>query len=151
MKHDSQRGAWTEHFAKQGVSVEAPVKRPDHHKALGRLKAGVRNQTEAAYERHLELRRQAGEVLWYAFEAVTFKLATDCRYTPDFVVMTQAGLIELHEVKPTTTRERKSGERVKVPYAIDDSKVKIRVAAAQMPFVFKMVYRVAGNWQEDEF
>lgn len=32
--------------------------------ALGRLKTGVMNKTEAAYAAHLEQRKHAGEVTW---------------------------------------------------------------------------------------
>ncbi|MDR1660895.1 MAG: hypothetical protein LBR95_00470 [Azoarcus sp.] len=39
--------------------------------ALGRLKPGQMNKTEAEYA----LRQQAGEVLWYRFEGVKLRLA----------------------------------------------------------------------------
>jgi len=32
--------------------------------ALGRLKTGEMNKSEANYAKHLELRKQAGEILW---------------------------------------------------------------------------------------
>ena len=32
--------------------------------ALGRMKAGAMNKTEAAYAQKLELHKRAGEVLW---------------------------------------------------------------------------------------
>ena len=35
--------------------------------ARGRLKRPAMNRTEAAYANHLELLKQAGEVLWYRF------------------------------------------------------------------------------------
>ena len=55
--------------------------------ALGRLKSGQMNKTEAAYAQELEARKNAQELLWYAFEGVTLKLADGCRYTPDFSVL----------------------------------------------------------------
>ncbi len=36
--------------------------------ALGRLKTGQMNKTESAYCQHLELRKRAGEIVWYRFE-----------------------------------------------------------------------------------
>ncbi len=82
--------------------------------ALGRMKAGAMNKTEAAYAQKLELHKRAGEVLWYAFEGVTLKLADGCRYTPDFAVMLADGVIEMHEVKG---------------YWTEDARAKIKVAA----------------------
>ena len=38
-------------------------------------------QDEAAYAQELEARKNAQELLWYAFEGVTLKLADGCRYT----------------------------------------------------------------------
>jgi hypothetical protein len=108
--------------------------------ALGRLKPGERNKTEAAYEQYLELRRRAGEVLWYRFEGMTFKLAADCRFTPDFVVMLANGELECHEVKGIWR---------------DDAKVKMRLAAEIFPFRFIAIYaktkKDGGGWEIQEF
>ena len=41
------------------------------HYALGRLKAGAMNKTEAGYGQHLELLKRCGEVLWYRFPPVS--------------------------------------------------------------------------------
>jgi len=59
--------------------------------ALGRLKAGVMNKTEQAYSLHLEAMKQGGEILWWKFEGMTFKLADKTRYTPDFCVLCADG------------------------------------------------------------
>jgi hypothetical protein len=96
----------------------AQPKKPDIL-ALGRMKAGVRNSTEADYEKLLETRRCIGEVLWYRFEGITLRIAKGVSYTPDFVVMLASGEIELHEVKG---------------YWRDDSRAKTRIAAEQFPF-----------------
>jgi len=105
------------------------------NQALGRLKPGQMNQTEARYAQALELRRQAGDIEWFRFEGITFKLADDTRYTPDFAVMRDGGAMEMHEVKGHFT---------------DDAKVKIRVAAAQFPFAFVLVREIpkknGGGW-----
>lgn len=108
--------------------------------ALGRLKAGERNKLEAAYERHLEARTNAGEVLWYSFEPMTFKLAKDTRYTPDFAVLLANGEMQLHEVKG---------------FWRDDGKIKIKVAAELFPFQFVAVYSIpkkdGGGFRYEEF
>lgn len=86
--------------------------------ALGRLEKGVLNNTEQAYAEHLELRRRAGEVLWFKFEPMKLQLADNTTYAPDFLVQVASGHLELHEVKGFWT---------------DDARVKIKVAAAMFP------------------
>lgn len=108
--------------------------------ALGRLKSGERNKTEAAYEQALEARRIAGEVLWYRFEGVKLRLADNTFYTPDFAVMRANGQIEMHEVKG---------------FWQDDARVKIKVAADSYPFLFLAVKPKAkkdgGGWSYEVF
>lgn len=108
--------------------------------ALGRLKQGQKNKTELAYEQHLELLKRAGEVLWYSFEGIKFRLADNTFYTPDFSVMLSDGTMEIHEVKGFWT---------------DDARVKIKVAANLYPFQFKAVKARAkkdgGGWSIEEF
>jgi len=72
-----------------------------------RKERGQMNKTEAAYARQLELLRAAGEVLWWAYEAVTLRLTDTTaegrpgiRYTPDFAVLpARDQVLEFHEVK----------------------------------------------------
>lgn len=101
---------------------------------------GEMNKTEAAYAEHLEGQRVLGIIEWWAFEAVTFRLAKDCRYTPDFLVMLASGVLECHETKG---------------FWADDAKVKIKCAAEKFPFRFVAVKRLpkkhGGGWQEQEF
>lgn len=108
--------------------------------AQGRLRDGQMNETEAAYAQTLEYRRRLGEILWYSFEGVTLKLATGCRYTPDFAVMLATGELQMHEVKG---------------YWQDDAKAKIKVAAEKFPMKFIAVYkqpkRSGGGWKYEEF
>lgn len=108
--------------------------------ALGRLKTGERNKSEAAYERELEALRQAGEISWYKFEGVKLRLADNTFYTPDFAVMRASGEMEMHEVKG---------------YWQDDARVKIKVAAELYPFRFVAVTARAkkdgGGWATEEF
>lgn len=97
--------------------------------ALGRLKQGEMNKSEARYQNEvLEPALRAGEVLWYRFEGVKLRVAKNTFLTPDFAVLSRAGLIELHDVK---------GSRV---LYMDDAKVKMKVAAEAYPFVFKVAF-----------
>ena len=110
--------------------------------ALGRLKAGQMNRTEAAYARHLLHQQAAGLIAWYRFEGLTLRLAERCSYTPDFVVMRADGQIELHEVKGSREMFR------------DDARVKTRLAAAEFPFRVLAVYprdRAFSDWDVEAF
>ncbi|MGB3271111.1 MAG: DUF1064 domain-containing protein [Rhodanobacter sp.] len=108
--------------------------------ALGRLKTGQMNKTEAAYAQHLEIRKVAGEILWYRFEGVKLRLADNTFYSPDFVVMLADGTLECHEVKG---------------FWQDDARVKIKVAADQYPMRFVAVKvrakKNGGGWDVEEF
>jgi hypothetical protein len=159
MSQSAEREAWTKFVEgeqsctneNKQASYERPLSgQPVRTMALGRLKTGERNKTEAAYESHLNLRKITGEVAWFEFEGMTFRLADSTRYTPDFAVMLADGVLECHEVKGTTRRERKSGELVADAFFLDDAKVKIKVAAAMYPIVFKIVFKDQGNWIERE-
>ena len=101
---------------------------------------GTMNKTEAAYAAILAVEQAAGEVLWFAFEAMTFKLAPDTRFTPDFVVMAADGTMEIREVKG---------------HWEDDALVKIKVCAELFPFRVRAFSPVAkrdgGGWKERTF
>jgi hypothetical protein len=108
--------------------------------ALGRLKAGAMNKTEAAYARYLEDRKHAGDVAWYRFEGVKLRLADSTFYTPDFAVMLAGGEMECHEVKG---------------HWQDDARAKIKIAADQYPFRFIAITaktkKSGGGWAVEEF
>lgn len=109
-------------------------------KAHGVHKAGVMNGTEQAYEALLKARQQAGDIAWYAFEAITLKLADDTRFTPDFFVMRGDLTFEAHECKGRWE---------------DDALVKIKVAAKLFPIRFlaamKLSKQAGGGWKVTEF
>lgn len=105
-------------------------------RALGRMKAGKMNKTEAAYAQKLEVLKQTGKVLWYAFDQINLRIAEKCFYKVDFFVMTDKGELEAHEVKGKWE---------------DDALVKIKVAAAIFPFRFIAVRLVKGSWETREF
>lgn len=109
-------------------------------KARGRTarrQAGQMNKMEAEYREYLRPRLNVGEILAIDYERITFKLADDTRYTPDFFLLMADGTIELHEVKG---------------FLEDDAWVKIKVAAEQHPwFTFRLVRKQAkkhgGGWE----
>lgn len=108
--------------------------------ALGRLKAGQQNKTEAAYEQHLEALKHAGDVLWFKFEGVKLRLADNTFYTPDYAVMKSNGQMEMHEVKG---------------FWQDDARAKIKIAADLYPFRFVAVKvrakKDGGGWDMETF
>jgi hypothetical protein len=104
--------------------------------ALGRLKVGTMNKTEAAYANYLELQKHMGKVMWYEFEPINLRIASKCFYSVDFLVMLTNGQLECHEVKGFFT---------------DDALVKIKAAAAKFPFRFIAVRLVKGAWEVREF
>lgn len=108
--------------------------------ALGRMKVGAMNKTEAAYGAHLEMLKRAGEIAWYRFEGLKFRLADNTFYTPDFAVMLGDGRMECHEVKG---------------FWQDDARVKIKVAADLYPFRFIAITaktkKAGGGWAVESF
>ena len=93
------------------------------------------NGTETRYALILEARKRAGEVREYHYEAVTLKIAHDCRYTPDFLVVLADGTVELHETKG---RMR------------DDALVKLKVCVRLYPFPVRLARLVNGTWSVTE-
>jgi hypothetical protein len=108
--------------------------------ALGRMKSGERNKLELSYEKHLELRKQSGEIQWYKFEGMKFRLADNCFYNPDFAVLLANGEMEMHECKSIW---------------MDGAKEKVRMAAELYPFRFIAVYALpkkdGGGFRYEEF
>ncbi|WP_314439408.1 DUF1064 domain-containing protein [Massilia timonae] len=108
--------------------------------ALGRLKTGTMNKTEAAYAATLDARRHTGEVAWFKFEGIKLRLADNTFYTPDFAVMLADGVLEMHEVKG---------------FWQDDARAKIKIAADLYPMGFKAIRaktkKEGGGWAVEEF
>jgi hypothetical protein len=115
-----------------------------HHRfrALGRLKVGAMNKTEAAYESDLRDAVGLGDIQWYRFEGVKLRLADNCFLTVDFAVLASDGVLEMHDVK---------GSRFIYQ---DDAKVKMKVAAEMYPFRFKVVFprskHDGGGWDIED-
>ena len=107
--------------------------------ALGRLKTGEQNKTEARYDAYLAELKAAGKILWYRFEGIKLRLADNTFYSGDFAVMAADGVMEIHEVKG---------------FMLDDGAVKLKVAADQYPFRFFLIKAQAkkdgGGWDVRE-
>jgi hypothetical protein len=85
----------------------------------------------------------AGEVIRWEFESITFKLAPDTRYTPDFAVWLADGSMEFIDAKGGGPMDEKS-------------RVKCKVASEKFPqFVFvieqKLAKRAGGGWKREVF
>lgn len=98
------------------------------------------NRTEAAYAQLLDVRKAASEIAAWWFEGLTFKLAPDLRYTPDFLILFADGSLECHEVKG---------------FMREDAAIKLKLAAQLFPFKFVLVRKLAaregGEWSFVEF
>ena len=132
---------WTEEqlAAHQQRAASAPVVPVDSALpvATGTMRDTDMNKTEAEYAGMLEARRVSGEILWWAYEAMTLKLADNTRYTPDFLLMLADGVLEVHETKGGFIRE--------------DGWLKLKVAAGMFPFRFFLCQKLAkkdgGGWK----
>jgi hypothetical protein len=103
------------------------------------------NKTEASYSHYLEALKRSGEILDYKFEGLKFKLADNTSLTPDFMVITQKGYVELHDTK---ARWASTGK----PHVEDDFMVKIKVAAIQYPyFTFCITWLENGSWMRKDY
>ena len=108
--------------------------------ALGRLKTGEMNKTEAAYMEYLKDRQFVGHIAWFKFEGIKLRLADNTFYTPDFAVMLADGQMEAHEVKG---------------FWRDDARAKIKIAADLYPFRFVAIKvktkKDGGGWEVETF
>ncbi len=105
--------------------------------AHGRFRSDGMNKLEAAYAQQLEWRKRAGELLWYAYEGIKFKLAPATFYTPDFAVMMADGELQIHEVKG---------------FWEEDARVKIKIAAQLFPIRFIAIRKSSKEgWVTEEF
>ena len=109
---------------------------------------GVMNATEARYAAELAHWRDIGTLEWFAFEAMSFKLAGEVAtntawYTPDFAVLHTDGTLELIDVKGAGPIN-------------DAALLKLKVAADQFPFYLWTMMRartkkLGGGWDRREF
>ena len=99
-------------------------------------KPGEMNGTERAYSLHLDTLKLAGEITWWAFEAVVFTLAHRVTYRPDFMVHLPGGRTEVHEVKG---------------WMEDDAACKIRVFSDRFPWPVYVITKTAAGWKKKEW
>jgi len=103
------------------IGPQSPLLELKGKKAQSLVVSGpkYRSKGEASYARTLELLQRAGDFREWRYEAITLRLGDRVRYTPDFYLRRLDGSIELHEVKG--------------PYAYEDARIKLQVAAAMYP------------------
>lgn len=94
------------------------------------------NKTEAARAVELEALKRSGNIAAWWYERFTFKLADDCRYTPDFVIQDPDGSLRAEETKG---------------FWRDDAKVKVRVFATMFPIPIRALLLKKGVWTEEKF
>jgi hypothetical protein len=72
---------------------------------LGQTKTGSMNETEKTYAWILEGRKERKEIIDYWYERFKLRLADDCWYVVDFMVILPDGVMQIHEVKGEYIRE----------------------------------------------
>lgn len=91
-----------------------------------------RSKLEAAYSGYLQGLLLAGDIQSWSYEPIRLHLAVKTTLTPDFLVITKEGRLELHEVKG---------------WAREDAMVKLKMAARLYSYwTFVLVKRVRGVW-----
>ena len=119
---------------------------------------GAMNKTEQRFHDYLTARLQCGLILMFGYEEMTFKIAPDCRYTPDFWVMNTDETLELFEVKGGKHHTRmEDGVKVRtgrsVAYFEGDAKAKLAAAAGKFPLRFTLAFEDVtnkGHWIFEE-
>lgn len=92
------------------------------------------NKLESRYAaEYLEPQRLVDAIIEFRFEPIKIRLADRTWYSPDFLIVTSAGIMEFHEVKG---------------HWEDDARVKFKVAAESHPwFQFVAVqHKAATGW-----
>ncbi len=117
-----------------GELVEVPPT-----KARGNTKPRVRgmNKTESEYSRHLETEKQAGRISAYWYEPWKIRIADNCTWTPDFVVIDCDGMIEWHDTKSWWAKAKKVGIE-------EDALIKMKSIADIYP-----QFKVLATWKRD--
>jgi len=109
----------------------------DFRRAKGRVKheSGKMNKTEKRYELECLVPNRPDIYSSWRFESIKFRLADNTYYTPDFVVITNDGMMEVHEVKG---------------FWQDDARVKIKVFAEMYPEFFVVAAMIrGGKWEKE--
>lgn len=120
--------------------AEPTTTQPIKHAKGRRHVPGVMNKNEERYAAYLADQQHAGEILWWAFECVSLKLAPKCAYHPDFLVMHADRSLSVIDVKGF--KAKPSGEPGY--WATEDARIKLRVAAEKFP-LFSFVVAFQGK------
>ena len=99
------------------------------------------NKTEQAFATRLDAQLAAGDITAYWFEAITWRLADNTFYRPDFLVQFPDGALVIYECKGTRGREYMT---------TPDAWVKLKVCAETMPFPLVVVWKTKdGHWHSE--
>lgn len=104
---------------------------------------GQMNQTESKYAEILQARKIAGDIVEWRFESTTFKLASDCKYTPDFEVIHNDGSKEFVDVKGGGPIDPKSIVKIK---CAAEKLFEYRFAIEQL-----QAKKSGGGWKRTEY
>lgn len=74
-----------------------------------------KSEWEREYAQRLDLMVRASVIAWWAYEGIKVRLADGAWYTPDFLVRSPDGALEVHEVKG----EWREAARVRVKVAAE--------------------------------
>lgn len=141
----------------QNMNAPLPVSPPPMREEKKKLPRTA-NKWEMLFRDELELRRQAGEVLWYAFEPIRLKLAQYTQdgkeraiwYKPDFAALVTLDIGYTMEHMDTVIEEELVFYEVKGHWR-EAARVRIKMAASQYPFRFVAVTREHCEWKYEEF
>jgi len=109
------------------------------------------NKTETRYAQHLAAFQMTGEIIWWAFEPMKFRLADNTHWTPDFGVQFDSSMPFSHEDLVTfvdVKGTRKNGKA----WVEEDAQLKIKICAKLFPmFRFVQSWWWNGKWEEREY
>lgn len=96
----------------------------------GRKPRGGMNGLETAFAQQLKYRKQAGEIVWWAFEPFRIRLADGTFYRPDFVSVDPEGRTSIYECKG---------------HMREAARVRLKVAVEKLPYPFFLVRKHKGE------
>lgn len=98
-----------------------------------KIKEKRMNKTEEAFARLLNNAVKTGEILRWHFEHLTFKLAPNTRYTPDFLAVLPSNKWHIFEIKG---------------HLEDDAAVKFKTVCDKFPEIsFQMIRKKKEGWE----
>lgn len=113
----------------------------DSAKASDAPQSPSMNKVETAYAAYLKHLLDTGILIEFAFEPEKLRIGTGhtCTYTPDFRIVTNAQIIEFHEVKGGKISRTATGHKA---YWREDARIKILAADAQHPYIFRAIHPI---------